>query len=418
MTVRIPQRLLPSTAAGHFAVYAIRRYWADHMFRNAAALAYASLLSLVPLLAVGLGMLAAFPAFAPMREHLRQTIFELFLPDVGVNFADRLTDFINAAGGLTMAGALGLIVSAGLLLNTVVEALNAVFGVTRMKPLSERLLLYWAALTLFPLLVGASLSLSGYLSLVSEWAGHEGLDGLGDVVAALAPTVLTTLAFALLYLLVPNRPVRVRHALAGGIFAALLFAVLRYGFALYVIRADVYRTLYGALAALPIFLAWLYLSWVVVLAGAVVTASLPEWQARSRRGECPVRGNFDLSLAVEAMAVVWRDAATGKVTQREDLLAVTAAAERELSPLLERLIARGYLVATADGGLAPLRLAEATTLHDLAGAIGFTLATDERLDPRLAPFLAETEAAMRRAMDVTMAEVLGGKPGAARGNSV
>jgi membrane protein len=196
-----------------------------------------------------------------------------------------------------------LAVTALLMMLTIDRAFNQIFRVSRERSLSQRLLMYWAVLTLGPILMGLSVTMTSYL--VSTSLGlAKGLPILGETVLRLMPVLLTSIAFTLLYVWVPNRRVQMRHAVIGGLIAGILFELMKRGFGLYIARFPTYTAVYGAFAAAPLFLVWMYLSWVVVLMGAVVTALIPGYQRGERRGGAPGQQFYDalavLSQLVEA----------------------------------------------------------------------------------------------------------------------
>ena len=256
-----------------------QRFRDDRALIMAAALSYTSLLSLVPLLAIALAILAAFPAFEGVRGELQSTLLQYLVPEVGEQLRRVIANFIGNAGKLTAVGVLGLAVTAVLLLVTIEDALNHIFRVSRPRSPLSRLLVYWTVITLGPLLLGASLSLSAWVFAADGWAMRHGLAAMAGAVSALFPLVLLTALFSLLYSAVPNRAVRMADAATGGAVAAIAMAVLRWGFHLYVTSAHAYESVYGALAVVPLLLFWMYLAWAAVLAGAELTAALPEWRA-------------------------------------------------------------------------------------------------------------------------------------------
>jgi len=269
-------------AALSLLIHVARRYQRDRASSMAASLSYTSLLSLVPLLAVALAVLAIFPIFGDTRAMVETWVFANFVPAVGRTVREAVTTFIANAGQLSAAGLVGLAVSAVTLLFTIETEMGFVFRVTERRGLAARLLVYGTLLTLGPLLIGASLSLEGALLADITW---QGANATLAVLAVPLPTLLSIGAFSLLFALAPNRRVAALDALAGGTVAGLLFALLRWGFAVYITHSDSYATLYGAVAVVPILLLWGFLSWAVVLVGAEFTASLPEWRAGRNDGE-------------------------------------------------------------------------------------------------------------------------------------
>lgn len=265
-----------------FIKYLWFRFNADGVARMASALSYTSLLALVPLLAIALAMFAAFPVFRDLRERFQEMVFENFVPHVGAAVQDQVAGFVEKAGELTAAGIIGLSVTAVMLLVTIETSLNVIFRVERERSLMSRLLVYWTSLTLGPLLIGASFSLTGYFASVGKWVADE---GLSPILARGVPTLLIMVAFGLLYFAVPNRRVRPLDAAIGGVVAGLVFTAVRAGFGFYVANARTYQTVYGAIAAIPIFLVWMYVSWAVILLGAELAAALPEWRSGRRAKE-------------------------------------------------------------------------------------------------------------------------------------
>ncbi len=268
-------------AAG-FAGFAWRRFLADRCLQSAAALSYSSLLAIVPLFAISLSILSAFPFFAALRADVESLLVGNLMPHATEAVAAGLTTFIRQARSLTGLGLAGLALAAVMLLATINGAFNTIWRVTKRRPLAIRLLAYWAILTLGPLLFGVALSLSSMIYATGGSLGGAAFAGSARWLAPLAPFVLQATGFTLLYLIVPDRAGPRRDAAVGGLVAALLFEALKRGFAFYLLYAPAYETIYGALAAIPIFLVWMYASWAVTLFGAEVAAALPEWREARR----------------------------------------------------------------------------------------------------------------------------------------
>lgn len=276
----------------------------------AAALSYSTTLAVVPAIALVLGSLAAFPAFDGFRAALQALIVNNLVPDTGMEISQQLGVFIEAAGKLTAAGAAGLVVTAILLLLTIEGQFNLVFGVSRPRPWIIRVLVLWAVLTLGPLLLGVSLSLFGEFSALYV-APDAGVGyGLVLLLGHVIPTVITWILLSFVYDVVPHNRVHWKDALIGAAFAAVLLALLRYTFIFYIKLMTSYQAIYGAIAAVPVFLVWVYFVWYIVMAGAVVTATLPDWRL-SLKGRAT--GTISrLLLALEVIGVLAQAQRKGK----------------------------------------------------------------------------------------------------------
>jgi membrane protein len=345
--------------ARRFARHVGHRLGEENVTGVAGALSYTSLLALVPLLAIALSVLAAFPVFDDARAQLQAFVLDNFLPAAGDAVAERLTDFIAAAGRLTAVGVVGLAVTAVLLLTTIETAFNRIFEVRQGRRVLARLVVYWTVLTLGPLLIGASFAIAGQLANV---ALGTRAGGVWAHVSLAVPYLLTLAAFTLLYALLPNRPVRLTDAAVGAMVAAVLFAALRFGFVVFVTHVTTYQTLYGALAALPIFLIWMFLSWMVVLAGAVMAAALPEWRRRRGLPGGDAR-QARLILALDVLGAVDRSAPHG--LDRAEMLAATAAAESALRAVVERLRSGRFVARTTEDRWVLVRPLAQATIFDL-----------------------------------------------------
>jgi membrane protein len=398
----------------------LQRFVDDRCHRVAGELSYTTLLSLVPLLAVGLAMLAAFPAFAGMRDVIQGFMFDNFVPAAGDVVQKQFSSFLDNAGKLTIFGIIALGVTALLLLNTIEAAFNLIWREKRARPVIIRFLTYWAILTLGPLLIGSSIALSSYIFTLTKLAGIEAFTGpLGELLRIL-PFVLLTIGLVALYVIMPARPARWRPALAGAVVAALLFEVLKRLFALYVTKFPSYEAVYGALAALPLFLIWTYLAWGVVLFGAEVAASLPEWQAlKSRRKPPPeMNAHARLSLALDVLGLLRRAIREGGRRHSggklaDATLARDAAVDVDaLAPLLATLAAGGFVAHTTDNRWLLARDLESASLYDLCQVLGFGLTIDEgsaysaAWPPRVAHAIAEADAASRDHMGIRLSELV------------
>lgn len=240
---------------------------------SAGHLAYVSLLSLVPVIMVFFMIMSAFPAFEPIRAEFEQFIFSNFVPTSGDVVKNYVTKFVGNASSMGFASILGLFVVALLLISNIDKTFNHLWKTQVQRPIVHTISIYWMVITLGPILILLSLAVSSYLAGLATFA-DDYTPGFGTALLKLVPWASAVGAFMLLYMIVPNRPVRAKYALCGAIVATLLFELTKFGFALYVTNFPSYQVIYGALATIPILFVWVYLSWVVVLLGAVLTYSV------------------------------------------------------------------------------------------------------------------------------------------------
>jgi membrane protein len=211
----------------------------------------------------------------------------------------------------------------------------------------QRVVVYWTLLTVGPVLVGASLTLTSWLVARSVRLVGAG-SGAAVVLLTLATMALTAVALALLYLTMPNRRVAARDALAGGLIAGLAFEAMKRGFALYITSFPTYKLVYGAFAAVPVFLVWIYLSWLVVLFGAVVVAVLPEWRERAGRAE-PAPGS-DFFDALQILRVLWQAHRTGKIVRLHELFGAVKVRIDRIEAMLEAMIGATWVTRATPRG--------------------------------------------------------------------
>jgi membrane protein len=267
---------------GKFVRQVARRFEQDRCQRVAGALSFTTVLAIVPLTAVMLAVLSLAPGFSVLMSKIQDFIYSNFVPAAGEVVQKYLTQVAGKAGRLTAVGLLFLGATATMLMATIEKSFNDIWRVANTRNFLHRILAYWTLLTLGPILVAASLSLtSTFFSL--PFLGHAEVTILRRVLNVVLPLVFEFGAVVLLYSVVPNVPVLWRNALAGGLFAAVLLEVAKYLFAAAMKYFTTYQIIYGAIAALPIFLVWIYISWVIVLLGAIVAATLNDrrWTGKS-----------------------------------------------------------------------------------------------------------------------------------------
>ncbi|MEQ1516065.1 MAG: YihY family inner membrane protein [Usitatibacteraceae bacterium] len=254
--------------------FVARRIGEDRCAMVAGSLTYTSLLALVPVFAVTLTLTARMPMVRDFIFQVKSFILKNFLPDVaGRMVGVYMEQFAQNAARLTVIGLIIILATAIALLFTIDNAVNAIWRTKQHRRWWKKLAAYLALLTIGPLLIGASLSMTSYLV---HWSSQfdRVLPMLDDSLLRVVPFALTALALILAYRIVPNRYVPTRHAVIGGVFAAVLFELVKHLFVAYIVRVPTYSLVYGAFASIPIFLVWLYCCWMVALIGAEVTATL------------------------------------------------------------------------------------------------------------------------------------------------
>jgi membrane protein len=280
------------------------RFRQDRLGLSAGSLTFTTTLALVPLFTVVLSVFTAFPLFGRLQGALEKWLAGSLIPaGIADNVMGYLAQFSSKAGALGITGFAVFTFTAVSLVLTIDHTLNDIWRVRRQRPIGQRVLVYWAVLTLGPLVMAASIAITSWVVTHSRgWApGLASIPGGIHVTLALLQFALLAGALMLLYRYVPNTPVRWREAGAGGLLACLALTLMRQGLGWYLARIPTYSVIYGAFATLPILLLWIYLSWLVVLFGAVIAAYLPSLlhgmgQDRLRHGGTP---GWDFQLALE-----------------------------------------------------------------------------------------------------------------------
>ncbi|QTX21634.1 YihY family inner membrane protein [Comamonas aquatica] len=278
------------------------RFSQDQLGLTASSLTFTTLLALVPFFTVLLSVFTAFPSFGRLQETLQRWLVDSLIPgEIAVQVMNYLVQFSSKASQLGVVGLAFLLLTVVSLILTMDKTLNHIWRVQRMRPLGQRLLIYWGVITFGPLLMGLSIATTSYVLSASR-----------GLVAVLPESVqlgfnslefmLLSAAMAALYHFVPNTPVQWRHAWAGGLFVAAGMALAKKVLGLYLSTVPTYSVIYGTFATLPILLIWIYTCWVIFLLGAVVAAYLPSLLAGSSRSLH--EPGWELELALEAIAVL------------------------------------------------------------------------------------------------------------------
>lgn len=329
-----------------FVAFVLRRWREDRCPQIAGSLTFTTLLALVPLFTVAVAVLSALPFFEGAMVQIKVFLLMNLVPEIaGKIITVYMIQFADAAGRLTTVSAAALAAMAVATLFTVDRSLNLIWRVDRHRPLWLSVASYAGLLVIGPILMGLSF-------WTTSWLVAASLDRLTmpsaveSAVLRVVPVAGSAVAFFLVYRFIPNRGVPARHALAGAIVAALVFEAMKAAFAAYIRAVPTYRLVYGAFAAIPIFLLWLYLSWLVVLLGAEITAALAYWRGRQWRLEDPV--------AQEARAAFEVGRLLAPATEPVTLAAIRRAIdlpEERLEEILRRLEQSGAVRRGREGWL-------------------------------------------------------------------
>ncbi len=293
--------------------YLFSRFLADRCSENAAALTYMSLFALVPLLTVLYTVASAIPAFQGAEEQMQMLLFKHLVPSSSSDIEHYLNDFSQQAKNLTGPGVGFLLVTAILMLRNIEHTFNMIWRARQHRSAISSFLLYWAVLSLAPITIGLALGMSTYLSSVADALDTLNVFESYPLLVQSAPLLLSTMGFSLVYAAVPNCHVPFRHALIGGFFAALAFHAARALFTQLVVGSS-YTFIYGAFAAVPLFLLWIHLSWIIVLMGGVLVHSLSAYQSYEQ-------ANRPMVLkALDVLHLFWQKQQSGNAVRETELL--------------------------------------------------------------------------------------------------
>ena len=256
-----------------YLVYLLGRFHDDRILYYSGYLSYVTLLSMVPLLAVVFSFFSIFPVFEKLKEEVEEFVFRNFVPALGDVVQEQIFSFVENATRMTPLGLLVLLIVAVLLLSSIDHTLNQIWHVRKNRGLIVSYFIYLVVLITSPFLLGTSLAATSYL--VSLSGNEEGAAlFLIKLLLSSFPFLGSFLFFLLLYIIVPHTKVHFWSAVSGALIATLLFEISKSAFALYFIHFPVYQVIYGALAVKPLLFIWVFISWVVVLVGAQIAASL------------------------------------------------------------------------------------------------------------------------------------------------
>ena len=354
-----------------FIRFVIQHFFQDDCTYVASALAFTSLLAVVPLMTVGFAVFSTFPVFQGMATPLQDFIFENFVPATGKVIQAYLQQFASQVSKLSVFGILFLIITALLVMYTIEQAMNKIWRVGSSRHGIPAFLLYWAILSLTPILLGLSLAASSYLFSIPFLISHQPPSFLLNW----SPLLVSFIWFSFFYAIVPNCPVKMRHAFWGGLFAAVLFETAKQAFAYYLTRFNTYELLYGAFASVPIFFIWVYWVWIVTLLGAEISYALSVHHQR-RNGQA-LDG---FSHALLWLHQLWLAQQNGRGLSFNELIdASNQPFAVDVDEMLNTLMHHQLIHATADGYYMLSRDLAGLTLYDLSQLLPYRLSTHQEL---------------------------------------
>jgi membrane protein len=322
------------------AIFAQRRARDVRMAQVAGSLTFTTMLTIVPLFAVALALFTAFPLFVEFRGAVENAVLKALPGQISDTVLRYINEFALKATRLTAVGLIFLAVTAIAMMVTFDRVMNDIWRVKNRRPLTQRVLIYWAILTLGPLLIGVSLSASSYVWSMSGDTLKQlprSIRGALDY----APVIVSGFAYAALFVFVPNRVVAWRDALIGGFIAAILAELFKHAFGEFVSRGTT-GSIYGAFAVLPLFLIWIYLSWYVVLFGAAITATLPRLRA-TRFSDEMLAGNQFITAVALLKALLQAKQSKAPAVRPAELARQIRMSIDDTEQLLEALEKLGYV---------------------------------------------------------------------------
>lgn len=354
-----------SRELSRFTGFVITHFINDGCTYRASALAFTSLLAVVPLMTISLAILSSFPVFQGLSQPLQDFIFQNFVPETEKILQNYLQTFVAQVSKLSIFGIAFVLVTALLVMFTIERAMNKIWRVPIPRHGMTAFLLYWAILSLAPIFLGLSLTASSYLLSLPFFKA----DTTHSILIHLAPFILSLTGFTFLYVVVPNYPVKLRHGLCGGLFAAILFESAKLAFAYYLIRYNMYELLYGAFAIIPVFFVWVYWVWFITLLGAEISYAVSV-QYQWREGK-PLPPFIHALIWLQAL---WLAPEDNKSLSLETLIASsTRPYALNAEDMIHELIQAGFIHRTAESQFMLSRDMSKMTVYDFSQKLPFLL---------------------------------------------
>ncbi len=396
----------------------LRFFWCNirdrHALQTASSLAYTTLLSIVPLVTVVFSIFGQMSFLENIYESMQSFIFNNFVPGFGDTVKRYIDQFADNASKMTLTGIVFLIGIAIMLIATIDDAFNRIWLVKKRRAPVSRLLVYWAMITMGPILIGLGIYLTSWVLAHPVINDVDTTFHLQARLLRIAPYLTSTIAFTLIYMIVPNCFVPKRYALVGGITAAILFELAKIGFGAYVKTMPTYQNIYGAIAVVPLFLVWIYVSWVIVLLGSHLSYCLSTY--RGLTNDANNAQQYDVVEALSLLKHLWHKQQAGETSDVEEMVRqVPALSSGHIQALLNVLDQKQWVhqVDEEQWGLA--RDLHQTSLYDLyqdlPGRLPEALIqqqhSDVAIQQKLQPVLVKHHAETAQQLSLPLVELLG-----------
>ncbi len=394
----------------HFLGFLSERFREDRCEQMASSLTFTTLLSLVPLITIALMSFSAFPVFDDFSAAIRNFLLANVMPETGGKIVSRyVQQFAESATRLTTVGIVFLGLTAMLMIHTIDDAFKTIWRVSKPRALTQRIMVYWAVLTLGPLLVGGSLSVTSWLTGMSI-GNVKQVPAFGVDLLKILPVLLTTLAFSLMFRVVPNRFVPWNHAVIGGAAASLMFEFMNRTLAYYIAHFPTYKLIYGTFASIPIFLLWIYLSWLAILVGALISASLSHWRIGKIQHSNPV---VQLYCAMRILKQMDEGMNSGDVQTLTALSGKLSIGFDVVEQILDKLEQANMVRKVAGNGWALVRNTKNTRVSELYRLFVFDSSAliAQQGDAAISVWLRQIEQRITQNGDVTLHEIFSAKDG-------
>ncbi len=346
--------------------------------QTASSLAYTTLLSIVPLLAVMFGLFGKIPLLQGVSTAIQEFMFANFVPQFGETLKGYLGQFSNNASRLTFSGSMVLVLIALMLMATIENAFNRIWFVTRRRSPVSRLLVYWAVLTMGPLLIGIGMASTSYILSLPVLTELDSSLNLSAKLISFLPFLTTSIAFSLLYILIPNCFVVKKNAFISGVLGAILFELAKYGFGIYVRTMTSYQNIYGAVSIIPLFLIWIYVSWTIVLFGAYMSFCLTSFRLQDEM-ESRSKAGWRFMDVLRVLSYLYQAQRTGYTVSIPDLRRdAIKLPHYQMNSLLETLQHAGWVNQSSNGQWLLSRDMTETSLYDLHKVLPVRLPISEK----------------------------------------